>query len=227
MNRALLSLAILATFPVAVACSSSSSGNGGSAPSDAASPGNDASQTEDSSTGSADSSTGSDTGTDSGSGGGEDSSSPSTDSGGGGNDAAAVAFGTDVYSGIIAARCLACHGPTADGGPGTGIQFGHLDMSTQDTAYANLVGDGGGVPADGVACSTLGADGLLRVAPGNPTTSLIYNKLASNDGDGGSILLADGGPMVFCGNPMPLHHSAISAADLGIVHDWISQGATP
>jgi len=226
MNRALLSFSILAMLPVAVACSSSSSGNGGSAQSDAASPGNDASQSEDSSTGSADSSAGSDTGSDSGTGGGEDSSSPGTDSGGG-NDAAAVAFGANVYGSIIAARCLACHGPTADGGPGTGIQFGHLDMSTQAAAYANLVGDGGGVPADGVACGPLGADGLLRVVPGSPTTSLIYNKLASNDGDGGSILLADGGPMVFCGNPMPLHHPAISASDLGTVHDWISQGATP
>jgi mono/diheme cytochrome c family protein len=224
MNRALLHFSILATFPVAVACSSSSSGNGSSAQGDAASPGADASQTEDSSTGSGDSSIA--TANDSGTGGGEDSS-PGNDSGGGDNDAAAVAFGANVYGSIIAVKCLGCHGPTADGGPGTGIQFGHLDMSTQATAYGNLVGDGGGVPADGVACAALGTDGLLRVAPGNPTTSLIYNKLASNDGDGGSILLADGGPMVFCGNPMPLHHPAISAADLGTIHDWIGQGATP
>src|SRR5277367_3563300 len=151
MNRALLSLSILAMFPVAVACSSSSSGNGSSAQGDAASPGADASQTEDSSTGSGDSSIA----TDSGTGSGEDSS-PGNDSGGGGNDAAAVAFGANVYASIIAVKCLGCHGPTADGGPGTGIQFGHLDMSTQAAAYANLVGDGGGVPADGVACGPLG-----------------------------------------------------------------------
>ncbi len=219
MNRALLSLSILAIFPVVVACSSSSSGNGAANQGDAASPGSDASQAGDSSSGNEDSSTGSDSG-------GDDSSSPGTDSGGAGSDAA-VGFGANVYGSIIATKCLFCHGPTADGGPGIGIQFGHLDMSTQATAYASLLGDGGGVPADGVACSTLGASGLLRVAPGSPSTSLLYNKLASNDGDGGSILLPDGGPLVFCGNPMPEHHPAISAPDLGTVNAWILQGATP
>jgi hypothetical protein len=159
-----------------------------------------------------------------------DSGNPGADSGQGpvdsgtNSDAAPVSFSTDVYANIISAKCLFCHGPTADGGPGIGIAFGHLDMSTETLAYANLLGDGGGAPAGGVACGTTG---LLRVVPGNPTQSLLYNKLASNDGDGGSLLLPDGGPMVFCGHPMPENHPAIGATDLAAVQTWIAQGGSP
>ena len=72
-----------------------------------------------------------------------------------------------------------------------------------------------------------GAAGLLRVQPGNANASLLYNKLVSNDGDGGSIVLPDGGNEVFCGNPMPLHHAALSTTDLTAVENWIAGGAQP
>jgi hypothetical protein len=108
-----------------------------------------------------------------------------------------------------------------------GISHGNLDMGTEQKAYANLVGDGGGVPADGVACGSLGAKGLLRVDPGNPNQSLLYNKVATNDGDGGSTTLPDGGEAVFCGNPMPLHEAAIPSAEVQAIQDWIAQGGHP
>jgi hypothetical protein len=143
------------------------------------------------------------------------------------NEASTASFATSVYGPIISARCTFCHGLTADGGPGVGIQFGHLDMSTEANAYANLVGDGGGVPAGGSACKTLGQSGLLRVSPGSPASSLIYNKVVSNDGDGGSVVLADGGLEVFCGHPMPEFEPSIPSSDIATIHDWIAQGAQP
>lgn len=42
---------------------------------------------------------------------------------------------TNVYTNIIGARCIGCHRPNT-----SGISSGNLDMSTQATAYANLVG---------------------------------------------------------------------------------------
>jgi hypothetical protein len=48
---------------------------------------------------------------------------------------------TNVYSSIIGARCVGCHKPGS-----SGVTTGMLDMSSQATAYANLVGvasDGG------------------------------------------------------------------------------------
>jgi hypothetical protein len=129
-----------------------------------------------------------------------------------------------VYAAIIEKHCIFCHGPTADGGPGIGIAYGSLDMRTEATAYANLVGDGGGVLAQGFSC---GSSGLLRVAPGNPEQSLIYNKVISNDGDGGSLTTADGGKAVFCGHPMPEGLPALPAADLQAIQDWIAQGGNP
>jgi hypothetical protein len=155
-------------------------------------------------------------------------SSQQTDSGSDAGNDASLSFGTNVYGPIITSYCTFCHGLTGDGGPGIGIQFGHLDMSTESNAYANLVGDGGGVLAAGSGCGKLGADaGLLRVLPGDPTDSLIYNKVVSNDGDGGSVILSDGGAEVFCGHPMPEFEPSLPASDLAAIHDWIAQGAKP
>jgi hypothetical protein len=157
---------------------------------------------------------------------GEDSSVPDASGDGGSGEAGPLSFNADVYT-IVTARCISCHGPLPDGGDGSGVAFGKLDMRTEAAAYANLVGDGG-VVAAGSKCAALGADaGLKRVVAGNPTDSLLYNKLASNDGDGGTLLNADGGPAIFCGSPMPLHLPAVSASQLAKIHDWIQAGANP
>jgi hypothetical protein len=102
-------------------------------------------------------------------------------------------------------------------------------MGDAAVAYAELVGaDGGGVYAAGALCGAFGTDGgLKRVMPGDPLHSLLYNKLASNVGDGGSITLSDGGEEVFCGHPMPLGFPAVSAAAVKEVADWIDGGAKP
>jgi hypothetical protein len=144
----------------------------------------------------------------------------------GADSAAALSFKSDVYS-IIGGHCVFCHGPLPDGGPGSGIEFGSLDMASATIAYGNLVGDGGGVPAQGKACGPLGDAGLLRVDPGNAAESLIYNQLSSNDGDGGSNTLPDGGKVVLCGNPMPLHEDALPTVDLTAIQSWINEGAQP
>ena len=225
MNRTFLSLLFVATLPAAIACSST--GTDGTTQQDASA---DATQKTDS---------GSTPVVDSGNTPAEDSGDTTADSGGepgdagtggdvgagnpGPDAAVTLSFNTDVYTPILSKRCIGCHGPTADGGAGSGISSGKLDLGTEPNAYTNLVG----APAAGKACATLGGQGLVRVKPGDPNTSLLYNKLASNDGDGGIILLADGGPSVLCGNPMPLHGHALAAADLGTIHDWIQQGATP
>ena len=137
-----------------------------------------------------------------------------------------LSFATSIYAPIIETHCVFCHN-VVDGGPGSGAQFGRLDMTTAATAYANLVGDGGGAAANGFSCAALGANGLLRVAPGAPEESLFYNKVWSNQGDGGTSTLADGGPAVFCGHPMPLGEPSIPAAEIATIHDWIAQGAKP
>jgi hypothetical protein len=134
---------------------------------------------------------------------------------------ATLSFSTDVYSPIIEKHCIFCHGPTEDGGSGSGIQFGSVDMGTETSAYANLVGTSGGVAAGGAACSTKGSAGLKRVAPSDPTDSLLYNKISNNDGDGGTL------PGILCGHAMPLGEPALSAADQTTIHDWIAQGANP
>jgi hypothetical protein len=144
-------------------------------------------------------------------------SSSSTDPTSVSDSGSGTSFSTSVYP-IIEKHCIFCHGPTADGGAGSGIEFGKLDMGTEANAYANLVGTTGGVAAAGAACAT---SSHKRVVPGDPTDSLLYNKLVSNDGDGGTL------STVFCGHAMPLDKPAIDASDLQTIDEWISQGANP
>jgi hypothetical protein len=137
----------------------------------------------------------------------------------------------DVYPNLLH-LCVSCHGFNDAGAAGGGISAGHLDMGDAAVAYEMLVGDGGGVIAQGTpavggaSCAALGTDaGLKRVMPGDPAHSLLWNKLASNDGDGGSLTLSDGGPEVFCGVPMPLHLGSVGANNIKMVSDWIEAGA--
>jgi hypothetical protein len=157
----------------------------------------------------------------------------------GGGEAGPLSFAKDIYP-IVGAHCSTCHGvgtiaPPADAGPdatptsGNGFNFGHLDMGDASAAWASLVGDGG-VPAQGIGpvpaqdagatCATLGSAGLLRVALDDAGGSLFANKVAAKE---------DGGPTVFCGNPMPNPPTALplDPGQVQTISDWITQGAKP
>jgi hypothetical protein len=106
---------------------------------------------------------------------------------------------TNVYSEIIGLDCTSCHIP---GGKGS-----FLEMSTQATAYMNLVG----VKADGPSC---GGSGLVRVVAGDATASLLYEKVSESTPP--------------CGSQMPLGCSGsvcLSLADQREIADWINGGA--
>jgi hypothetical protein len=117
-----------------------------------------------------------------------------------GGDAAPAPTFTQVYTQVIAVRCMPCH-TTPTGG---GVVNGKLDMSTQALAFTNLVN----VPAAGVACNTKGT----RVTPGNPDTSVLYLKVS----------LDDPSP---CGNKMPLNQPALTEEQADMIENWIASGA--
>ena len=102
---------------------------------------------------------------------------------------------------LVATRVLSncttrsCHG--SGGGKG-GL------VLTPDQAYAQLVG----VPAANEAAR---AKGKLRVAPGNPEASFLYQKLTSPAPD-------EGARMPYTGPPL-------AAEDLALVRRWIAAGA--
>lgn len=77
-------------------------------------------------------------------------------------------------------------------------------MSTKDAAYKNLVG----VMAMGTKCGT---SMEVRVVAGDSKTSLLYNKINEAKPD--------------CGERMPDDHAALSDAAIGVIRDWIDQGA--
>lgn len=97
-----------------------------------------------------------------------------------------------VYA-IIQRDCVRCHGGS-----------GSLSMSTQATAYANLVGTG----AMGSSC---GSSGFTRVVAGDPMASLLFLKVRG------------GTPP--CGSAMPRGAPALSAGDVETIRAWIAAGA--
>ena len=105
---------------------------------------------------------------------GTDSATPVADSGA--SDAAKLALPRISAAPIIEHHCVFCHGPTADGGVGSGIAFGQLDMTTADTAYptnlVNVLRPHGGESAE----SSMVRPPPPRVVPGDSTTSLLYDK---------------------------------------------------
>lgn len=110
---------------------------------------------------------------------------------------------SEVYSTIISGRCLPCHSS------GGGVMFGNLDMSTEETAYENLVG----VKAAGVGdCSK---SGLTRVVPGNAATSLMFNKVNAK--------LKQIPPP--CGDTMPDDQTVLNQAQVDLIESWINDGA--
>jgi hypothetical protein len=75
----------------------------------------------------------------------------------------------------------------------------NLDLSSQSTAYANLVG----VKASGPSC---GSTGEFRVVAGSAGQSLLYNKINGTQDCGNQMIT--GGPN-----------------DVALVQSWINDGA--
>jgi hypothetical protein len=123
---------------------------------------------------------------------GGDGAKGSADSGA---EAGAATFGA-IYNDILQGSCA--------------LSFCHLGSLTpmplpdQATAYMQLVN----VPASGANCSGMG----IRVVPGHPETSLLYDKIASRTPT--------------CGAPMPgSGKPALLASDIARIKEWITMGA--
>jgi len=105
---------------------------------------------------------------------------------------------------LFQAVCVSCH--AAEAGP----TFGNLDLATDP--YHALLGPSGQGAA---ASNTVGAEmGLLRVKPGDPSDSLLYQ----------TLILGSYSPLY--GNPMPpMPLAPISPSLVSAVKDWIAAGA--
>jgi hypothetical protein len=107
-----------------------------------------------------------------------------------------------------------CHSTTgalswAEGGTGSGLDFS-LNAAQ---VYAELLGDGGGMPANNVGGDAGGV--ILRVVPGDASASLLYIKMAMPTARDPRFGLA----MPPIGLPCP--------ATLDAVRAWIDDGAAP
>jgi predicted CxxxxCH...CXXCH cytochrome family protein len=109
---------------------------------------------------------------------------------------------TEVYTTVLAKNCTnsTCH----FSGAGSVSVLGALDMSSQPTAYMNLVN----VKAAGVKCGT---SGLTRVVPNDPSSSLMYEKVHDT--------------VPPCGAQMPYLLPALPADEQSLIFDWINGGA--
>jgi len=116
---------------------------------------------------------------------------PADDSG-----AASTVTFAKVYTDIISPICVVCHNPA-----GVGVSVGKLDMSSQATAFSNLVG----VAAAGAGCSGMGT----RVVAGNAGSSILYQKVTAPT----------------CGSQMPLNGTPLTPDQADEIKGWISAGA--
>ena len=102
-----------------------------------------------------------------------------------------------IHEEIVSVQCAipGCHagpGPTA-----------FLDLSQRSRAYDQLVE----VPAMGPACAEM----ALRVVPGEPDASLLFEKVSRDD------------PV--CGERMPFRRTPLSTVEIERIRDWIAAGA--
>jgi hypothetical protein len=86
---------------------------------------------------------------------------------------------------------------------GVGVTTGKLDMSSQATAFTNLVGKNSTLAAAGC-----GGNGV-RVVPMMSAKSVLYSKVSGTT----------------CGVRMPSGKPALSAADIATIKTWIDTGA--
>jgi hypothetical protein len=120
---------------------------------------------------------------------------------------------TEVYTKVLQPTCTNdfCHYPNV------GIRYGALDLSTQVAAYWSLVDQ----LCAGAACSGMGN---RRVIPGDPASSILYEKISESQPPCGAQMPADmdaltqTGTIVFSG-------TALSAAQQRLIYDWIYVGA--
>lgn len=117
------------------------------------------------------------------------SQSPESAGADGGAAARSVTF-AEVYRTVLT-PCTNCHA-------GILARFDGLDMGTQATAYANLVG----VRASGNCNGTL-------VVRGSAATSLLYQKVTSPP----------------CGSLMPQNAPRLPQASIDLLKTWIDEGA--
>lgn len=108
---------------------------------------------------------------------------------------------TAIYDALIVRRCASapCHGLDEDG-----------ELALGDgprAAWEALVDQ----PAAGTECAD---QGRVRVIPGDPTGSLLVQKLRQHEAD------------VSCGDPMPPSGSPVAATDLEAIITWIAEGAS-
>ncbi len=103
---------------------------------------------------------------------------------------------TDVYTTILQPKCSGCHA--------AGAADSFMDFSTQAKAFSSLVG----VTASGPACGTTGD---VRVVAGNPSTSLLYEKVTLTKPP--------------CGVQMPYGGPYLAAGDEEKIATWIQDGA--
>lgn len=104
---------------------------------------------------------------------------------------------TAIYGEILVKSCRLsfCH----DG------NINPMPLIDQASAYKQIVN----AAASGPLCGNMG---LIRVVPGNPTMSLLYEKVVQ--------------PVPVCGNPMPgMGVGALTAAQIAQIKSWIMMGA--
>jgi hypothetical protein len=100
-----------------------------------------------------------------------------------------------------------CHSKTA------AANINGLDYSqSEQGVYLELVGDGGGAPADNIAGA---AKGVLRVVPGDAGASMLYIKLTLDSGK--DPLYGSGMPLTAPGSVCPAAVDAVAT--------WINGGA--
>jgi hypothetical protein len=98
-----------------------------------------------------------------------------------------------IQSEILSQKCVGCHN-------GTGQRLPGVMNLKEGSAYASLVG----VPS-------IERPGLMRVAPGDPENSYIYQKLEGSQGIGGQR--------------MPLNGTPLTEGQLRVIERWIDLGA--
>jgi len=121
------------------------------------------------------------------------------DTGGDGGGGGAPATFTQIYTDIIAKQCVECHQPGQ-----IGVTDGMLDMSTQATAFTNLVN----ADSTGEACNGKGK----RVTPGDADKSIFYLKVSDDDPSP-------------CGEKMPFGLPPLTGAESDEIEGWINAGA--
>jgi predicted CxxxxCH...CXXCH cytochrome family protein len=113
-----------------------------------------------------------------------------------------------VYGPILSVSCTnaTCHYSGAEASPAAGS----LDMSSQATAYMNLVGAAVTTPAGPLPAGETMCTGE-RVVPGDSSMSLMYLKVSEM--------------MPPCGVQMPEVGANLTPAQIATIKTWIDEGA--